>query len=241
MTTMKKTLLGTILFLLFFGLLSFTLFPAPKGKQTKRKLPPKLARLYQQPTNRVIEYCDLSYQNLKEVPNLTKYHIKHLNLSHNKLGGYGPGDEDLIIDPVKFYPKLPKGLERLDMSHNNLIFFDLYRDDVSKLKQVDASYNRIRFAAIPSTQLQHCNLAHNKIYRLDLAEEKIHLQYLDISHNPHYSGGGLDKLTGLDTLYCQKCSTEPYWDFNVGYKIDTLLVKKYVDRLPYKIKVLKRR
>lgn len=59
-----------------------------------------------------MESLNLSNLNLKILPDLSKYNIKRLNISHNEL--------DTI--PISF---LPKNLKKLICTNNNLKFFRL--------------------------------------------------------------------------------------------------------------------
>ena len=68
---------------------------------------PKLKALYEKPWGSQIDYVDLSNDGLTEVPHLSMYDIKNLNLSHNQ------------IKEVAFR-RLPHGVEHLNFSHNQL-------------------------------------------------------------------------------------------------------------------------
>ena len=46
---------------------------------------PKLKALYEKPWGSQIDYVDLSNDGLTEVPHLSMYDIKNLNLSHNQI------------------------------------------------------------------------------------------------------------------------------------------------------------
>lgn len=192
----------------------------------------------------MLDYYDLSYQKLTKIPDLSQYHIKHLNLSHNNIQGYAEY-RGFVIKRQK--QRLPKGLEILNLSHNELSNLLIYDDSIRHLRVLNASHNNhMRHVYLPTPRLEFCNLSHNNILDLEF-DFKPYLRHLNISHNPSYTGDGLHQLSGLDTISCSKCSTTEFAYFKdkenrrgvelVTY-VDTLLVKKAIMELPYKIKVV---
>lgn len=74
----------------------------------------KLEQLLTLPVDSIINFYDLSKDSIREFPNLSRYTIKSLDLSHNAI-------DTLIAD------FLPKGIEKLDVSYNqfrsSLVFY----------------------------------------------------------------------------------------------------------------------
>ena len=93
----------------------------------------KLKKLYRLPSDTVLSYYDLSNDGLTEFPDLSRYTIDSLDLSHNRL-------DSLIVG------HFPKGIKWLDVSYNCLgdTFYSGRLEDVYSLEKVDLSHNRIR-------------------------------------------------------------------------------------------------
>jgi len=139
--------------------------------------------------NDTIQYLDLSHKKLKRIPDLSNKIIKKLNLSYNK------------IDSLDF-TKLPKGLEKLNVSHNFLmkVFIllpDLYFTKFSKLKELNLSYNKLKGVSI-ATNIRKLKLNNNDIYNVDLDTQSI--EYLDISNNKNLSNIVSFDPKPIDTL-----------------------------------------
>lgn len=129
---------------------------------------PKLERLRQIAPDSVMAHYDLSGDHMKEFPDLSKYVIHSLDMSHNRLNTIIP-------------ERLPLGLERLDMSHNRLEGeLEVKEGSMSVLRELDLSYNRLEGISIREDSLWKLILAHNNLYeRVDVNS----LDYLDVSYN----------------------------------------------------------
>ena len=101
------------------------------GKQPLTKELTKLEKLFWLPYDSVMVYYDLSNDNIENFPNLSAFTIKSLDLSHNLLD---------TINPLF----LPKGLEKLNLSHNLYCGFILIRKNtIPYLKELDISHNAL--------------------------------------------------------------------------------------------------
>ena len=167
----------------------------------------KLENLYCVRPDSVMDYYDLSGDSLKEFPDLSRYVIRSLNLSHNQL--------DTIIPE-----RLPLGLERLDLSHNRIeglwyvkpFSFPIlkvlnlshnrlegslimHRSSFFSLTEVDLSHNSLEGFTGP--RLRKLVLAHNRLdYELDAAVT----DYLDVSYNKDLYPRLSPNMNGVDTL-----------------------------------------
>lgn len=257
---MKKQFTFSLFIMLSGLLLSFVWYQNGWVEpESKPPVHPKLEHLYRLPKDTVLDYYDLSYQRLTEVPDLSQYHIRHLNLSHNRIEYYG--GTEWPWGRKKPWRKFPKGVEIIDLSHNRLRGLTFENDSIPQLKAINASHNELKEVVLNSPQLEYCNLSHNDIFSLSFRGvssyyryekgiprgKKPHLRHLDISHNPSYVGEGLEELSGLDTISCSKCSTDSFIDFvtpesgrgcKAVFCVDTLLVKKKIKQLRYKVKVI---
>ena len=146
----------------------------------------KLETLFLLPYDSVMDYYDLSNDSIVNFPDLSAFTIKSLDLSHNLLD---------TINPLF----LPKGLEKLNLSHNLYCGFILIRKNtIPSLKELDMSHNDLQAVYI-----------HEALYRILLSYNDLtyanfnhkNLQYLDVSYN-----------SGLS----EKVNFEPLW-------IDTLV------------------
>lgn len=129
----------------------------------------KLETLMQLPADSVMDFYDLSGDSIARMPNLSGYTIKSVDLSANQL--------DTLI--VNF---LPKGLERLNLSHNRCTYINIERGDAPSLKTLDVSFNLLKSFRVEEV-LSTIIASHNDLQTLKFAQG--HIQRLDISYNPH--------------------------------------------------------
>ena len=126
----------------------------------------KLERLYRIRPDSVMKHYDLSNDSLTEFPDLSRYVISSLDLSHNLL--------DTIIPE-----RLPLGIERLDVSYNRLKGRFLIKDkSLPTLRELNVSHNCLELLGV-SGNLQRLNMSHNKINYINLGK----MQYADVSYN----------------------------------------------------------
>ena len=105
---------------------------APKPIERENALA-KLEQLYRIRPDSVIPFLDFSGDSLTEFPDLSRYAIDSLDLSHNQL-------DSLIVR------HFPKGIKWLDVSYNCLgdTFFYGELDNIYSLEKVDLSHSRIK-------------------------------------------------------------------------------------------------
>ncbi|WP_301885817.1 hypothetical protein [Bacteroides caecimuris] len=145
----------------------------------------KLEKLFLLPYDSVMVYYDLSNDNIENFPNLSAFTIKSLDLSHNLLD---------TINPLF----LPKGLEKLNLSHNLYCGFILIRKNtIPYLKELDMSHNALNRIDI-SPPLYRINVSYNDLAIIDLNHKNI--QYLDISYNSNMSERVTFNPAKIDTI-----------------------------------------
>ena len=155
------------------------------GKQPLTKELTKLEKLFWLPYDSVMVYYDLSNDNIENFPNLSAFTIKSLDLSHNLLD---------TINPLF----LPKGLEKLNLSHNLYCGFILIRKNtIPYLKELDISHNALNRIDI-APPLYRINVSYNDLNVIDLNHKNI--QYLDISYNSDISERVSFETLWIDTL-----------------------------------------
>ena len=155
------------------------------GKQPLTKELTKLEKLFWLPYDSVMVYYDLSNDNIENFPNLSAFTIKSLDLSHNLLD---------TINPLF----LPKGLEKLNLSHNLYCGFILIRKNtIPYLKELDISHNALNRIDI-APPLYRINVSYNDLNVIDLNHKNI--QYLDISYNSDISERVSFEPLRIDTL-----------------------------------------
>ena len=108
---------------------------------------------------------------VKDMFDYCEYHVKFLNLSHNKLGllegdcNKDPMDIWLIIKPIRT-------LEVLDLSYNNIAeFFNDTFDTLTNLRQLFLSGNELsswKPNLTNSVHLEYLDLSYNKFQALPL-------------------------------------------------------------------------
>lgn len=155
------------------------------GKQPLTKELTKLEKLFWLPYDSVMVYYDLSNDNIENFPNLSAFTIKSLDLSHNLLD---------TINPLF----LPKGLQKLNLSHNLYCGFILIRKNtIPYLKELDISHNALNRIDI-APPLYRINVSYNDLNVIDLNHKNI--QYLDISYNSDISERVSFEPLWIDTL-----------------------------------------
>ena len=155
------------------------------GKQPLTKELTKLEKLFWLPYDSVMVYYDLSNDNIENFPNLSAFTIKSLDLSHNLLD---------TINPLF----LPKGLEKLNLSHNLYCGFILIRKNtIPYLKELDISHNALNRIDI-APPLYRINVSYNDLNVIDPNHKNI--QYLDISYNSDISERVSFEPLWIDTL-----------------------------------------
>lgn len=155
------------------------------GKQPLTKELTKLEKLFWLPYDSVMVYYDPSNDNIENFPNLSAFTIKSLDLSHNLLD---------TINPLF----LPKGLEKLNLSHNLYCGFILIRKNtIPYLKELDMSHNALNRIDI-APPLYRINVSYNDLNVIDLNHKDI--QYLDISYNSDISERVSFEPLWIDTL-----------------------------------------
>mgnify|MGYP002335132910 FL=1 len=155
------------------------------GKQPLTRELTKLEKLFWLPYDSVMVYYDLSNDNIENFPNLSAFTIKSLDLSHNLLD---------TINPLF----LPKGLEKLNLSHNLYCGFILIRKNtIPYLKELDISHNALNRIDI-APPLYRINVSYNDLNVIDLNHKNI--QYLDISYNSDISERVSFEPLWIDTL-----------------------------------------
>ena len=155
------------------------------GKQPLTKELTKLEKLFWLPYDSVMVYYDLSNDNIENFPNLSAFTIKSLDLSHN------------LLDTINQL-FLPKGLEKLNLSHNLYCGFILIRKNtIPYLKELDISHNALNRIDI-APPLYRINVSYNDLNVIDLNHKNI--QYLDISYNSDISERVSFEPLWIDTL-----------------------------------------
>ncbi len=177
------------------------------------KLVKGLKELSTVPAGTEIETCDLSNQGFFELPNLTIYKIKKLNISGNQLW-YWRGEHYI-------YNLFPKNMEELNMSNCKLVkiainkkgkkyitkeqtSFWLLKERFPNLKVINVSNTNIYVLKISFTveRLEAVNCGLYNLYIDGMSKDTLHLKYLDISKNWNmYSGIGVEPER-IDTLKC---------------------------------------
>lgn len=138
-------------------------------------------------TNDTLDLLDLSGRYIKEMPDLSKFKIRKLNISNNLL-------DSLLID------KLPNYLIELDASNNyisnNLNFIYVanenkkLKNNTSKnLKKINLSNNQIIGVSfyMHDTDIDHIVLSNNNLQKLNLYFKGKKISYLDVSNNSKFS------------------------------------------------------
>ena len=140
---------------------------------------PKLLRLRRLPWGTHIDTLDLSNDGLHEIPSLSMYFIKHINLAHN------------LIDSINVH-RLPNGLHSIDLSYNRLKGRIDYWDASihQQLRSINLSHNRITmFLTNAGSDWTLLDLSHNDLQcYCPPTEYHCHPPLrVDLSHNPRCS------------------------------------------------------
>ena len=176
------TSINTKILLCLTAVLSVVSCTHPEAAQDKSLS--KLERLHHVRPDSVMDYYDLSGDSLKEFPDLSRYVIRSLDLSHNQLDTFVPR-------------YLPTGLEKLNLSYNRLEGkLEIHKLDVPMLEELDVSHNSLLefFCRKP---LRRLILAHNMLdYNVWVSVS----QYLDVSYNTYFCPHLLFDSASIDTI-----------------------------------------
>jgi hypothetical protein len=138
-------------------------------------------------TNDTINLLDLSGKSLKEMPDLSKFKVRKLNISNNNL-------DSLIIS------YLPNYLVQLDASNNKIAnplnfvnvknIKTLIKNNTSAyLKEVNLSNNKISVVTfyLYDTDIDKIILSNNNLQKLNLYFKGKKISHLDVSYNTKFS------------------------------------------------------
>ncbi len=162
-------------------------------KQDTVKTVKSLEELYELVPATVIEFCDLSKQDLKDLPVLRPYNIKRLDISENNFSHFVPN----YYLQKKFTAMLPESLVELDMNNcrwgeiettlknsqgKRMSSIDLILSKrlLPNLKTVDLSNNCFGRIIITSPVV-NLNVSRNRLIGLSIRTKT--LKHLDVSYN----------------------------------------------------------
>lgn len=150
-----------------------------------------------------IHLLDLSHKKIKDLPDLSKYKVRRLNISHNNL-------DTLIMK------NLPSYLVDLDVSHNKINggmtfvnikkeYYGFYKveNNISKfVREINLSDNEFEGVSflLDETEIKRIIMANNKLYGFQLYFNVDKLTYLDISNNPKLSNIVSFDPSNIDTI-----------------------------------------
>ena len=184
---------GIVYSVIFISLLFFSCRQTQEPQPIPEELT-KLERLYRIRPDSVMKYYDLSNDSLTEFPDLSRYVITSLDLSHNLLDTIIPerlplGIEWLNLSHNRLDTIIPERLpltleERLDLSHNRLEGeLEVKEGSMPVLRELDLSYNKLEGISVRERSLRRLILAHNNLY--ERVEAYNLLDYLDVSYNEY--------------------------------------------------------
>jgi len=99
--------------------------------------------------NETIDYLDLSNKGLQDFPDLSKFHIKNLNISHNEIKSFD----------LKY---LPKGIVQLNMSFNKFKGSTVFYNS-NTLTSIDISNNMLDTFALQLPNIKKINVSNNRL------------------------------------------------------------------------------
>ena len=149
--------------------------------------------------------CNLSYRFDDTMPDLSKYNIVHLDLSHNNIG------RSFSL------ARLPQTLETLDLSYNRLgesgsrelqtlSFRGKWEKRFPKLRVLNVSHNKLRAIYFPES-VERIDASHNRLERImpawETPQKAGNLRYLDLSHNPKLKSE--EFMDEVDSLITEDC------------------------------------
>ena len=154
----------------------------------------KLEQLMLIPQDSVLDYLDLSNDSILEIPDLSSFRIRSLNLSYNKI-------DTLIVT------SLPKDIEELDVSHNCLkSILYISHNDIPTLKRLDLSDNQLEEFESSCSLLNKLDLSNNNLIKISLIDGN--LEYIDISSNPRLSNIVDFPHQYIDTVICHNIAND---------------------------------
>ncbi len=153
--------------------------------------------------NDTIQLLDLSCKNMEKLPDLSKFKVKKLNISHNNL-------DTLVMK------NLPTYLVNLDASHNKInggmTFVSIKKElfgrfkvenNISKaIKQINLSNNKIEGVSLIFYEkgIERIIFSNNNLNEIHLYLNDKNLNYLDVSNNPKLSNRVSFDPSKIDTI-----------------------------------------
>lgn len=153
--------------------------------------------------NDTIQLLDLSYKNMEKLPDLSKFKVNKLNISHNNL-------DTLVMK------NLPVYLVDLDASHNEIkggmTFVSIKKElfgrfkvenNISKaIKQINLSNNKIEGVSLIFYEkgIERIIFSNNNLNEIYLYLNEKNLNYLDVSNNPKLSNRVSFDPSKIDTI-----------------------------------------
>lgn len=138
--------------------------------------------------NDTIISLDLSKKKLTEFPDLSRFYIQNLDLSENSI--------DSITE--SYLPK--NGLQRLNISKNNLKSFSLAKKCYSNLVSLDLSNNYLSYVYIKCAG-SRLDISNNNLEKLHLIKFKNkRINYLNVSNNINFSNVVEFNIKLIDTI-----------------------------------------
>lgn len=184
----------------------FFLFSCNSNNAQENKKPQSVEQILSKLNTRdTIQLLDLSYKNIKELPDLSRFKVKKLNISHNDL-------DTLVMK------NLPTYLVDLDASYNKIkdrinfvnivdgIGFEL-KNNISKcIKSINLSNNKIEdiFLLFYRMEMKQIILSNNKLENITFFMSGRKLNFLDVSNNPKLSSISTIDVVIIDAIKSDK-------------------------------------
>lgn len=153
-------------------------------------------------SGKVYDEIDLSNLNLAEMPDLSRYNIRKLDISNNNIVTFSSS-------------LLPKGVEKIKISNNKLRgkFLIQLKDSILRIKSLDISNNYLESVVI-HCPLNKLNVSNNKLSHLDVNYRK--MSYIDISDNKQLSNIVYFNPKKIDTIKSSNISSSKSLIYYVG-------------------------
>lgn len=173
-----------------------------------------LKELYRRPKGDTIAFCDLSHKGLRVMPDLSRYTIRRLDLSHNAFAGDFPEG------------RFPRGLEDLSVAYNKIVTLTFPND----LKRLDISHNDIHKYYVAKNRFS------GGLY-LETPDSTFALKYLNVSYNwrmhsfMSFDPQDVDALIHVHAAHNENLRKYPEDDMRLGVTKDCFFTKEAWDSM----------
>ncbi|MBA0882575.1 leucine-rich repeat domain-containing protein [Flavobacterium undicola] len=154
-------------------------------------------------TRDTIQLLDLSYKNIKELPDLSRFKVRKLNISHNNLDTLNMKNlPNYLVDLDASFNKINDGINFQNIKGTYSQMFKGENNISKYIKRINLSNNEIEGISFIFYEkgIESIVLSNNNLDGVYLYLKYKKLNYLDVSNNPKLSNLVTFDPANIDTV-----------------------------------------